>query len=123
MSSRESSEQGKAGRRGAESAQAAEGPGGQPRQGSGRVEQRRDEEPEHRFGVGRKPSEQGEMEHRSAGVIAQNQQGFAGGGTGASGSRGGDDRSEEEATEGAPSGDHTRHGRQQTPGDRNREEE
>lgn len=118
MSSKESTEQGRAGRSGAQAAQTGE-PGGQPRQGSGRVEQPRGtDEPKHHFDSGEAPSEQGEQDHPSPHVIARNQQGHAGSGR-ASGSHGAqDDRSEEVAHAGEPGGDHTRHGRQESPGDR-----
>lgn len=118
MSNRESTEQGRSGRSGAEASQEG-GRAGQPRQGAGRVEQPRgSDEPEHHFESGTAPSEQGEKDHPSPDVIARNQQGLAGSGR-ASGSHGAhDDRSEEVAQGGEPSGDHTRHGRQSTPGDR-----
>ena len=119
MSSRESTEQGAAGRRGAEAGGEQTGEGRQPRQGSERVEQGRDSEsPKHDFAEGQRPSEQGEKDHPSPSVIARNQQGLAGSGSGASGSHAGGDRSEQRASEGPPSDEHTRHGRQETPGDR-----
>jgi hypothetical protein len=118
MSDRESTEQGASGRRGAQASQ-TEGEGRQPRQGSNRVEQPRgEEEPKHHFEGGRAPSEQGERDHRSPEVIAREQQGLAGRG-GASGSHGArNDQSEELSARGEPQEDHTRHGRQETPGDR-----
>lgn len=121
MSNRESTTQGNSGQRGSEASQ-TEGDRGQPRQGANRVERPSGEsEPKHHFEPGRAPSEQGEQEHPSPEVVARRQQGFAGTGTGASGSTGAHgDRSEEEAESGAPKGDHTRHGRQKTPGDRPR---
>lgn len=118
MSDRESTEQGASGRQGAEASQ-TEGEGRQPRQGSGRVEQPRTEgEPKHHFEPGHAPSEQGGQDHRSPEVIARNQQGLAGSGR-ASGSHGArSDRSEELSASGEPQEEHSRHGRQETPGDR-----
>ena len=118
MSDRDSAEKGASGRRGAQASQ-ADGEGRPPRQGANRVEQpRTEEEPKHHFERGRAPSEQGEQEHRSPEVIARNQQGLAGSGR-ASGSHGArSDRSQERSVRGAPQEDHTRHGRQETPGDR-----
>ena len=118
MSDRESTEQGASGRRGAEASR-TESEGRQPRQGTNRVEQpRTEEEPKHRFEAGRAPSEQGEQDHPSPGVIAGDQQGLAGSGH-ASGSHGArSDRSEERSVRGEPREAHTRHGRQETPGER-----
>lgn len=116
MSSRESAEQGKSGRRGAE-APGNEGSGGQPRQGSQRVETRSDEEPKHSFMPGQAPSRQGDGDPGPERIV-QNQQGLAGSGTGRQGSHGGGDRSEERAQQGSPGEEHTRHGRQSAPGDR-----
>jgi hypothetical protein len=121
MSSRESTEQGRSGRRGAE-AEKEEGTGKQPRQGSNRVEAAGDQEPKHTFEEGRAPSEQGDG-NPSPETIKRNQQGLAGGGTGQSGSHGSrGDRSEESAEAGSPREEHTRHGRQSTPGDRSQKQ-
>lgn len=118
MTSKASKEQGRSGRAGAESRQPGD-PGGQPRQGSNRVERRRGtEEPKHHFGRGRAPSDQGEKEHPGPDAIAREQQGLAGRG-GASGSHGAHgDRSESSSQSGEPAGEHTRRGRQKTPGNR-----
>lgn len=120
--SKESAEQGESGRRGSEASQQA-GAGSQPRQGAQRTESqpRGDSEPEHHFEAGRAPSEQGEQGSPSPETIREHQQGFRGTGAGHQG--GGDahsDRSQEASTQGPPREGHTRDGRQQTPGDRNR---
>src|SRR5690606_19392324 len=96
------------------------GRGQQQPQGSGRVNQPRGEEgPKHTFQPGNAPSEQGEKDQRSAEVVARGQQGLGGAGNRGSGSsRAQSDRSEQEAQSGEPAGDHTRHGRQGTPGNR-----
>jgi hypothetical protein len=118
MSSSESKEQGRAGRRGAE-AKGERGRGAQPRQQAGRVEQPAEAEPKHHFPPGRAPSEQGETEAPSPESIKKNQQGFAGGGSGKSGSREATaGRGEEQAQAGSPDEGHARHGRQGVPGDR-----
>jgi hypothetical protein len=120
MSSRESTTQGESGRRGSEAEQ-NEGAGRQPPQGSQRVEQPRgSDERKHTFDPGRAPSEQGESEHPSPEVIARHQQGLAGRGRASGSQPDRNDRSEERATRGEPADDHTRHGRQTTPGDRRR---
>ena len=110
----EAKEQGYAGRRGAESEGGASQ--GQPAQSSNRRGSRHEEPPEVRrsFQEGRAPSEQGDKSNPSPEEIKQHQQGMKGG----SGAHAGGDRSEERAVSGEPKGDHTRHGRQNTPGDR-----
>jgi hypothetical protein len=117
MGGNESREQGQSGQRGAES-HGNEGSGGQVRQGSGRVEAPKVDEPKHHFEEGHAPSEQGDRSSPGPEQIAQNQQGFAGTGGGKSGSSAGSERSEEQAQRGAPSEGHTRAGRQNLSGDR-----
>jgi hypothetical protein len=84
---------------------------------SGRRGARHEQVPEERMGFdpGQAPSDQGDKEHPSPHMIAQTQQGIRG----QSPSRG--ERSEEQAHDGEPQGQHTphaRHGRQHLPGDR-----
>lgn len=112
----EAKDQALAGRRGAE----AEGGAAerQPSQSSNRRGARHEEPPHVRRGFqeGQAPSDQGDRSSPSPERIAQDQQGMKGG----SGSHAAGDRSQEEAVSGEPKGDHTRSGRQSTPGDRPR---
>jgi hypothetical protein len=119
--SQEAQQQNAAGQRG--------GPGGEGQraesdqqvpQTSGRRGAQHQEGPEERkhFEGGKAPSGQGEKEHPSPHVIAQNQQGIGGQSPSHGAHR---ETSEGEAQSGEPGGTHTRHaqhGRQQMPGDR-----
>lgn len=98
-------------------AQAAESPGTgsahQARQGANRNEMTTTPPDRPGFAPGHAPSEQGDLSSPSAERIRSHEQGYAGTGTGKSGSHAtGPDRSEEEAVSGAPRGDQVRHGRQ-----------
>jgi hypothetical protein len=89
-------------------------------QTSGRRGAQHEDRPEERksFAPGQAPSEQGEGEHPSPQVIAQNQQGIRGQSPSHGAHR---EQSEEAAQQGEPEGTHTRaaqHGRQQSPGER-----
>lgn len=115
--SEEAARQSKSGLRGAEQSQ-VEGAKGQPPQGSQRAPAaRHQEEPEVRkhLAEGRAPSEQGERGHPSPEVVKRHQQG-AEPRSGSHSAHG--ERIEEESQRGGPGHDHTREGRQQTPGHR-----
>lgn len=113
--SKEAQEQAMSGSAGARASQ-TEGTGRQPEQTSNRRGAEHERAPEERqqFDAGQAPSEQGEKDHPSPHVIAQHQQGIGR----QSGSHAGKvgDRSQERAMSGEPRGEHTRQGRQQTPG-------
>lgn len=115
--SEEAKQQGISGNSGARAAQ-SEGTQAQPSQASNRRGAQHEQSPEQRkhFPEGHAPSEQGDQDHPSPHVIAQHQQGIGRQGGSHAGSAG--DRSEEIAQQGEPRGEHARHGRQQTPGSR-----
>jgi hypothetical protein len=113
--SEEAQQQGMSGDKGGQQAR-TQGTAKQPAQASGRRPSEREQDPEVRSGfpAGQAPSEQGDGEP-SPHVIAQHQQGI-GRQSGSHSAHG--ERSEEAAQAGEPEGEHTRHGRQSVPGDR-----
>lgn len=115
--SEEAKEQGLSGRAGVREATTG-ADGDQPPQGSGRSPGAANEQPREarkHFEPGAAPSEQGEKGHPSPEKIREHQQGI---GRQSGSHRAGPDRSEEVAEQGEPDEDHTRHGRQTTPGHR-----
>ena len=113
--SEEAKEQGMAG---AQGGPRSEQPGQQSAspQGTQRVENDTPPSERKHFEAGRAPSEQGRGDPKPD-TIAEHQQGMKG----QSGSHGAhSERGEESATRGEPHDTHARHGRQQTPGDRER---
>jgi len=91
----------------------------QPRQGARRTDTTDTPPARAGFSPGRAPSEQGDLSSPGPERIKQHEQGYAGTGTGKSGSHAvSPDRSEEASVRGGTRGSTVRHGRQHIPGDR-----